>query len=343
LDENYWPFTNLTFGTDLQKGKSDVATNKDNELTLTTSSGSFIARASSGFWLNTSNGALTFKPNIGQYIKLPVKEGKRPVCVVMTFGNTNGDPQGKPAIHMGNEESSAQVAGGAPFDGSKITPYDSHTWNLSNTTDDQHMIYFGSKSNCYMSYLEVMYEEFSTDDSRINQNLIFCDGTGDHNAPGANVIKTWPFTGSHTALPTTYQPGPFWNSTYPDLKYSFYVQTNHKDFWGHTRAGFYFGGTIGDYMSFLPVENYKITYIKIRSGSASTKYSVQDTSGSIVNGGEEKQIGSAYDSIVEFSLTGTSPDTEYRLVLGSATKAGRAAIREMWITNEKDTTAASAE
>ena len=334
-NDTNWPFTNLIYGTDLKSGTSSVATNKSNELTLTTSSGSFIARASSGFWLNTSNGALTFKPNVGEYIKLPVEGGKRPVCVIMTFGNSNGQPQGKPAIYMGNEESSAQVAGGAPFDGSKTIKYDSHTWNLSNTNDSQHMIYFGSKSNCYLSYLEVVYEEVSTDDSTINQNLIFCDGTGDHN-DGATVIKTWPFTGSHTALPTwSNQAGPFWTTTYPDLKYSFHVEVESGDFWGHTRAGFFFGGTIGDYMSFLPVENYKITYIKIRSGSAATKYSVQDTSGSIVNGGDEVKISSTYDSIVEFELTGTSPNTEYRLVLGSEAKAGRAAIREMWITYER--------
>ena len=348
-DTNYWPFKNVTYETDIVKGQSGDAKYKNEEFDMTTISGdAFTAKATGGVWLGNSNGCFTMSTFAGDYLKFPVIEGKKPVSVTMVIGGKNGKNQGLPSINKFEEGSTTPIS--TQWDGTSAAIYDSYTWNLNNTDNSQYGILFNAnaKNNFYISYLEVVYVDESVADvkpAKIEQNLLFCDGTGDH-GKGATIIQLWPFTGSHASRPAwkegnDFPSGPYYTPDHPELKYSFNVQTFNAEYWKQTRAGFIFGGTINDYMAFLPVEDYRLTAVKIRGGSKATVYSMTDTSLKPIpatdasnNSVTTQKIGTAYDSEIEFKLSETSANTEYRLVLGTAGKDGVANIREMWITYE---------
>lgn len=337
--EGYWPFTNLTYGTDITSGKKEDATFKATDLTLATSTGSFVAKATNGFWLNTYNGCLTFRPVKGEYLKFPVIAGKKPVSVVMVIGNVNGNNQGNPAVHNMAESETALAGGGNQWDGTTAAQYDSHTWNLINTNDSQYGLYFNSSNNCYISYLEVVYAPYSSElPQTITQDLAFVTGWGNHNDQDDNpgnysaeeiVVKAWPFTDAYSAWVEGEVNGPYHTAAYEDMTYCF--KSSVKSKWGWSRAGIKFGGAKDDYMSIDAVANYRLSHIKIRGAATATKFIVTDASGTTINGGDEKQIGKAFDSIIEFTLPETTANTKYHLTLSSTTDAQ---IRELWITYE---------
>lgn len=348
-DSNYWPFPDLTVGEHIKTGKSDAAVSNGKEFTMTTESGhEFTAMASGGVWLGNSNGCLTMKVSAGNYLKLPSVAGKKPISVTVVAGNTGGSAgvMGKPSIASIEDESYTTVTGGGPWVPNPNYKYNSYTWEIVTDSEDN-AIYFNAGDNCYISYIEVVYvnADVDTRPAEIEQNLVFCEGTGNH-SQGATITTVWPFTGSHATRPTweqdkAFPSGPYYTLGNPELKYKFNVQTYDSEYWRHTRAGFIFGGTIGDFMAILPVENYRLTKIKIRGGAKATIYSIQDTSSQTITATDAsgntvttQTIGSAYDSEIEFNLVDTSANTEYRIVLGTEGKSGVANIREMWITYE---------
>lgn len=348
-DETYWPFTNLTYGEDLKKGTSSAALHAGEPLTLTTSDGSFVAKATSGFWLNTNNGCLTMKVKSGDYIKFPVIAGKKPVSVTLVLGGVQSSTiegvakdnaiQGLPSIWKVAEDMAGIAGGGDQWDPRPAFRFDSHNWNLENTDDSQYEIHFNAGSNAYIAYLEVVYSTYDGPvmQETVTNNIAFAD---------ENASKlAWPFMQAWVAGSKAESPvGPLFTSTWPDFAYRFHVagiptgsvNSGDKaiDYWRHTGgAGLRFGGAVGDYMEIMPVAGYKLTYIKIRSGKRATKYSVKDTSGNIVSGGDITPVAANDNGneILEFTLTGTTANTEYRLVMEDTEPAS---IREMWITYE---------
>ena len=245
----------------------------------------------------------------------------------------SNNTMGVPSIQKLVGEEIETVAGGTKWAPKPSHIYNIHTWELNGTDSGQYEMYFNSSSslNCYISYLEVVYADAESKPATIEQDLVFCEGEGDH-GNGAVITQVWPFEQTRTSWKGGDFPQTVYNTlNHPELQYKFSVQTYNSENWKHTRAGLAYGGTQGDYMAILPVEDYKITYIKIRGGKKKTRYSVQDTAGNIIAGGAEQEIVGSYDKTVEFDLTATSPNTEYRLVLGDNTVTN---IREMWITYE---------
>lgn len=344
FDTGYWPFQNVAYDVDINKGTATAALHKGKDFDMTTTSGyAFTAKATGGVWLGNSNGCFTMSTSAGDYLKFPVIKGKKPIAVTMVIGGKNSKNQGLPSIGEFVEEGTTAVS--AQWDGTSAAIYDSHTWNFTSTPDSQYGIHFNGKNNFYISYLEVVYVDAEIKPAKIEQNLLFCEGTGNH-SNGATITQLWPFTGSHDSRPTwkegdDFPSGPYFTLDHPELQYSFNVQTYDAEYWRHTRAGFIFGGTINDYMAFLPVENYRLAAVKIRGGAKATVYSMTNTSLEPVqatdasnNSVTTQQISSTYDSEIQFNLQNTSANTEYRLVLGSSGKTGVANIREMWITYE---------
>jgi len=189
-------------------------------------------------------------------------------------------------------------------------------------------MYFNtSDRNCYMSYLEVVYETVSTDDSKIEQDLMFSDGTAYYwPFDGNNECSTWE---SHKGTNVTI--GPFNTTAYPDIKYNFILaQVSVENHWRTTKGRGLAFGVKGDYMQICPVEGYKLTSIKLKSGNGDgIAYSIQDAEGSVVTGGELQSIA-ANGAEHTFTLTGTTANTEYRLVVNY-----RSSIAQMWITYER--------
>lgn len=360
-EKENWPFTNIerndkaqTENEGINKGTGSVALWKDVPLTLEIAGGlEFEAKANGGAWLNNANGSLTLKVKNGDYIKFPVIAGKKPVCVILVAGNIATDylepkyntgsnnTMGLPSIQKVIEGGIEDVAGGARWNPNPNHIYNIHTWELNGTDSGQYEMHFNSSSalNSYISYIEVVYADASSKLAKIEQNLIFYDYTGNHNNEPAlsNGQKLWPFNGATNSphpkfVEAVEFQGPYYTTNNPEIQYLFKVQSyKTSDCWRVTGQGFRFGGTVGDYMSFQPVEGYKLTYIKIRGGNKKVLYSVTDASGKITAGGNQETINNSYDSTVEFNLTETSANTEYHLVLGSTEPS---AIREMWITYE---------
>ena len=326
--EGYWPFTNLTYGTDITSGTSGAAMNKNVDITLTTSSGSFVAKATSGFWLNMYNGCLTFKGKTGDYIKFPIIEGKKPVSVIMVIGSVNGNDLGKPSIcnFLDDGTTKTTTGGGAWSTGDKASKYDSHTWELLSTIkNQQYGILLGSSNNCYISHLEVVYETVSADELKIEQDIMFSDGTNHY----------WPFVGDDLrnayAILTGSNKiiGPFNTEAYPDIKYEFHIASiSVQNDWRVTAGrGFRFGKA-GDFMRICPVPNYRLSEIVLTEGNTAIKYSITDDDGNIVEGYENIEI--SVDGEKTFTLNSTTANTAYRIVLGA-----NPAIRRLKITYER--------
>jgi len=332
-DSNYWPFPDLTVGEHIYKGNSAAAVSKGTEFTMTTASGhEFTAKATGGVWLGNSNGCLTMKVSAGDYLKLPSVAGKKPISVTVVAGNIGGSGvMGKPSIASIEDESYTTVTGGGPWVPNPNYKYNSYTWEIVTDSEDN-AIYFNAGDNCYISYIEVVYVNANTDTrpAEIEQNLVFSTRVGD-----SGGASEWPFsTEQGTYTEVTSPIGPFCTTDQPDIEYYYHVSAPAANIsnWRTTAGqGLRFGGTVGDYMQFCPVDDYKLTKIKIRGGTTSAVYSVTDADGQIITGGETAQTSTTADSEVSFTLNNTSPATEYRLVLGSATPS---AIREMWITYE---------
>ena len=327
--DEYWPFSNLTYGVDLVAGKKEEAMNKGTDLTLSTTDGDFIAKATNGFWMNAYNGCLTFKPAKNEYLKFPIVAGHKVVSVTVVFGSVNGDLLGSPSICLfpADGDPAVAIGGGEWTKGKEALKYDSHTWHLTNTTEGQYGIRFNSPSNCYISYLEVVYETVSTDTNTIVQELIFSDGSNTY----------WPFDGpDKRAAWEEYKGenkvvGPFHTTSKPEITYNFYIANiASNNNWRNTAGrGLRYGGTAGDYMQICPVEDYKLTSIKIKCGNAATSFVVKDAKGNDVDGGAKYKI-SAYEEYT-FTLSETLANTEYRLVLPTSDQSS---IFEMTITYE---------
>lgn len=348
----YWPFTNIerndpaqiTEDSGINTGTGSDALWKNKVLTLQTKSNhTFEILATNGLWLGRSNGCLTMKATLGNYIKFPVIAGKKPVKVIMVVGNlqtpedieSSNNSMGAPSIRKVDSETDAVGGGIAP---KPRHQYHIQVWNLNNTDSDQYEMFFNttySKGlNCYISYLEVVYADAGSKPAKIEQNLLISTRFGESGGTSA-----WPFV-QPRKTPDKLQPGivgPYSTADHPEIEYNFYIQglptadSSSDNFRYTTGQGLRYGGTVGDYLSFPALEDYRLTYIKIRGGNQSVYYSVKDSSGTVTTGGEERNISSAYDSITEFNLTETSVNTEYRLVLGTTKQS---AIREMWITYE---------
>ena len=350
-----WPFTNLEFGNDLKKGTSSAAQHIGEELTLTVAdSNSFIAMAASGIWLNTNNGCLTMKVNKGDYIKIPVLDGKKPVGVVISLGNIqtvsdlskDNNVQGLPSIHKVTDSGSGVAGGGEMWDPRPAYKYDSHIWNLVNTDNGEYKIYFNANNvNCYIAYLEVIYSDYSgpVQQETIINKIEFSTVEG--------VAKDWPFIQAKTAASNyvniTDYPGfigPLSVAGYEEFEYKFYVSSfpltsalsgstdKRNDYWRVTGGqGLRFGGAVGDYMEICAVKDYKLTQLEIRGGTKTVLYSICDKNGEIIKGGEEQKISSTGNSTLKFELQGTTANTSYRLKLGSTEPS---AIREISFTYE---------
>ena len=340
FDTNYWPFKNIECDKDIVKGTSTAALHKGEEIDLTTKSGfAFTAKAAGGVWLGNSNGCLTMNTAVGDYIKFPVIEGKKPASVTMVIGSKNSKNQGLPSICEFGEGSATPVA--TQWDGSSAAIYDSHTWNINATAGNQYGIYFNAKNNFYISYLEIVYVDANVKPAKIEQNLLFYSGSGDHGSAEnkANATQSWPFSEGGTTPPTydktKEMQGPFATVDQPNIEYLFKVQNHNgvSDRWRITGQGFRFGGTVGDYMLFPALQDYKLTYVKIRGGAKKVYYSITSNSdnATTIDGGATQNTTTSFDSEVEFTLDNTSESTAYRLVLGNIEPT---AIREMWITYE---------
>lgn len=334
---DYWPINNLAHNNDIKIGSSGNATYKGSECQMTTKTGghTFTAKATNGIWLGNGNGCLTLGVQTGDYIKLPEVDGQKPVSVTIVAGNLKDSKDksaatnklGYPSVANVDGTSFTAITGGGAWDPRPAYIYKSHTWDIITEAGKEYAICFNESMNCYISYIEVVYisEDIDTRSEVIEQDLVFWAGTGDHKStsnPDKDIALSWPFSQKQST-----GIGPFSTAAYPDIQYS-YITTNNLT---TTRQGLIFGGAEGDYMQFHGVEDYKLTMIKIRGGNKATAYSVTDSDGNVTQGGEQQTIGTAYDSTVEFKLTKTLADTEYRLALGSPTQT---AIREMWITYE---------
>ena len=335
---DYWPFTNLVYGTDLKIGTSEAKLHENTDLTLTTSTAeSFVVKAKSGVWVNKNTGCLTMGVIKEDYIKFPVIEGKKPVSVTMLVGGVAvaSDPSngynelGRPSIRKvaaGETFETTDATGGDPWYSTPLYLYDSHTWNLADTEAAKYAMYFNRAAdrNCYISYLEVVYVDADVVvDTRqpIEQNLVIWSGSGNHS--GSSIAATWPFVDGRGKWDTnkSYE---FYTLAHTDIKYSF-NSTNKPDY---TKAGLKFGGTVGDSFKIHAVEGYRLSHIKLRGGDTANKYSVTDGVNAIT---EVKDMARDYDTIVEFKLTGTTQNTDYYLTVNTATIT---TIREMWITYE---------
>ena len=344
----HWPFTNIEHGTatGLLTGTGSQKQHENTDLILTTeTASSFIAKASGGMWIGRS-GCMTMKVMSGDYIKFPVVEGKKPVSVTMLMGNVqkpdvpndNSNKMGQPSIRRINidETQNAVFAdsnetGGDIWNTLPAYAYDSHTWTLTNTAAGQYGLYFNQTSavNCYISYLEVVYVDADSKATKIEQDLVFWAGTGNHSDqtnPDFYIDATWPFNGTKPAAVTTDDT--FHTDAYPHILYSF---NDAGGKFGVTRAGLKFGGKDGSYMKFHAVEGYKLTSIKIRGGTTTTTYYISTTTGTGGKITEESRLESTPDSTLKFQLNNTSENTDYYLCIKSTAQAN---IREMWITYE---------
>ncbi len=354
-DTDYWPFTNIfrneTTNTEenigLNKGSGTLANWIGVDCPLTVAGDyTFTLKASSnGLWLGGT--CLTFRTKKTDYLKFPVIPGKRPVSVtLMNGGLMSDDPSklgnntvGAPSIvklngmttdDSGNEvEDVTVVTGGKAWEPKNQTwSYYSKTWSLSGTDDGQYQMYFNSSDrNCYMSYLEVVYETVSTDDSKIEQEIVFSDGT----------TYYWPFEGANlcgaheTLAGENVTVGPLNTSLYPDIKYEFHVASISGDVQNDWRVtagrGIRFGKS-GDYFRICPVPNYRLSEIILTEGNATIKYSIKDDEGNIVDLHENVSV--AEYAKHTFTLNSTVANTGYCIVVGA-----NPAIRALKITYER--------
>lgn len=335
-----WPFTNIEHGTDIKIGTSTDAVSEGEEFTLTNSnSESFVVKAKGGVWINKNTGCLTMQVYQGDYIKLPVIDDKKLVSVTMLVGGVEREggnilfnQQGRPSVRKITSEGvfeTSDVNGGDAWIPQSMYLYDSRSWSLNGTDAGTYGIYFNRADtrNCYISYLEVVYVDVKP--AIINENLVWWTGHGNHSDnsnPEKDFPTKWPFAQGRSNWDSN-KDFEFSTSDYEFIKYSF----KSKLTLNFSRAGFQYGTEIGDYMAIKPSENYKLTSIKLRGGNSANNYSVTDMTGNVISGGEAKDMAAAYDSTLEFNLSGTTANTEYRLQVNTTTKT---TIREMWITYE---------
>lgn len=348
-----WPFQNIEYNGDnvqtenngINKGTGTQALWKGVPCELTVADGlSFEVKAVAGIWVGRS-GCLTMKVAIGDYLKFPVIAGKKPVSVTLVSQRLANDTNpsdtdnnmGKPSIRKIDATEDALGGNVAP---APTHAHHIHTWALANTDESQYEMYFNSTwekgLNLYLSYLEVVYVDSDQTDqmpAAFTQTIEFAD-------EDANALS-WPLSPKQPSWEdyknsTNNLIGPFTSSEYPTIEYKFFVQTiTSNNNWRTTGGqGLRFGGTIGDYMQLCPVEDYKITKIYIRGGNGKViaTYSVTDANGSVVVGGEAYKMENTNNHEKTFTLTGTSANTEYRLMLNST---GQAAIREIGISYER--------
>ena len=132
--------------------------------------------------------------------------------------------------------------------------------------------------------------------------------------------------------------GPFHLPDNADAPFYFYIDTYaESDCWRTTRRGRRFGGKIHDYMLFPALPGYRLVSVYLASG-ANVAYAITDNPGSgdptPVSGGESVTIGENKDHT--FVLTGTQPDTAYRLDLPVDGPKNWSAIMKFRLTYEKD-------
>lgn len=343
-----WPFTNIEHGVEggLISGTSKGAISKGQDLTLTTSAAeSFVIKALNGVWINSARGCLTINVTKGDYVKFPVIEGKKPVCVTLMLGNRqdSADPMddnnisGRPSVGKvlvdgdGVETFDAADIANDQWSPMPLYPYDSKTWNLENSVSGKYGIHFNRNAsaglNCYISHLEVVYVD--ANQTTVTDNLAWWPGHGNHSDssnPEKNLSAQWPFTPGRGSWDSDNNCI-FSSKTNENFKYSF-KSTNTIDY---SRAGFKIGGTAGDYIAIKPSGGYRLKSVRMRGGSSSNSYSIVDVQDNVITGGEAQDIASAYDSELTFTLSDTTADTEYRLRINTTTITQ---IREMWITYE---------
>lgn len=333
-----WPFTNIEHGVEggLISGTSKGAISKGKDLTLTTSTAeSFVIKALNGVWINSARGCLTINVTKGDYVKFPVIEGKKPVCVTLMLGNRqdSDDPMddnnisGRPSVGKvlvdgdGVETFDAADIANDQWTPMPLYPYDSKTWNLENSVSGKYGIHFNRNAsaglNCYISHLEVVYIDADSKPKTIDNHIVSCSN---YDKPGNG---DWPFDQGRSNWKdnNSYE---FSTALKPDIKYSFplgepsyngnpglIIQPNHC-------------------MQFHAVEGYRLSYIKIRGYTDATYYTIspnQDGSNPLV---DKQPISTTIDSLLEFDLTGSAANTDYYLIPTNA----RASIREMWVTYE---------
>ena len=324
-----WPFTNIEHGSEngLKIGTGSDALHAGEEFTLTNSTyDSFIVKANGGAWINKNTGCLTMRVYKGNYIKLPVFDGKKPVSVSMLMGGVEregGDilfnQQGRPSVRKIGEGvfESSDVNGGDAWVPQSMYLYDSHSWYLNGTAAGEYGIYFnrGADQNCYIAYLEVVYADANAKPAKIDNHIVSCTNYG---MPGNGA---WPFDQGRSNWPNNYE---FSTALKPDIKYSFPLGEPSYN----PNPGLIIQP--GHCMQFHAVEGYRLSYIKIRGYTDPTIYTIspnQDGTNPLV---DSQQMSTTIDSILEFDLTGSAVNTDYYLVPTSK----RASIREMWVTYE---------
>ena len=345
-----WPFTNIQHSVEggLISGTSAGAISEGTDLTLTTSTAeSFVVKALNGAWINSAKGCLTINVTKGDYVKFPVIEGKKPVCVTLMLGNRQdlADPMddnnisGRPSVGKvlvdgdGVETFDAADIANDQWTPMPLYPYDSKTWNLENSVSGKYGIHFNRNYengfNCYISHLEVVYVDADANQTTVTDNLAWWPGHGNHNDssnPEKDLSVQWPFDPGRSNWDTD-NDYIFSSKTNESFKYSFKSNMTIN----YSRAGFQYGTTEGDYMAIKPKEDYRLVSIELRGGNSANNYSVTDVNGVEISGGEAKDIAADFDSPLVFNLSGTTAGTEYRLRVNTANKT---TIREMWITYE---------
>lgn len=156
---------------------------------------------------------------------------------------------------------------------------------------------------------------------------------------GSNYLDAtglgWPFTGSRPKISYGELTQEFYLPDNEDAGFRFFVHSSTADSWRSTKgSGFRFGGTAHDYMLLPALPGYRLTSVYIMSGKA-VKYAITNNPDSgtptPVAGGEEKSIGAKSEHT--FTLTGTAPNTAYRLDLPTTTEA---ALYKFTLTYEKE-------
>lgn len=374
-----WPFSNLGYNTaddveGLKMGTANAARYAGvlTTLTLKNDDNSFDIMATGGMWLNLKNAGLTIKGKKGDYIKLPVIKGKKPVSVSIVYGAVQNSDitsvekdhnnQGLLSVNKIIDGNSGIITGGDKWNPIPVFPYDSHIWELEDTDDGQYELFFNAtaETNCYIAYLEVNYINHTASDKpeSIVNNLVFSTRTGD-----SGRSTNWPFAQTWASYKTQQCPTPvFYTASHPELTYQFYIaglptgdlpsdgsQKFKEDWWRQTSgAGLSWGSEAGDYMAILPVSEYKVTCIKIRNSNKTPTYYLAGADNSELTYTITKEDGTELnkpytasgtaDEMIVFNLSDSTPNTEYRLTVGGPLNKNGVitpgAIREMWITYE---------
>lgn len=182
---------------------------------------------------------------------------------------------------------------------------------------------------------EGWFAEDSEDENVITQSLLFADEDG--------ASTNWPFIQElpkYNDYSASAVFGPFNTETYPDLKYSCYVQAlSSSSSWQVTaKNGLRFGKTQGDYLKIHAVEGYKLTKIEVRGGTLTWKCTIMDTEGNTV--GAQRGVAKTEvdgvkqvvpNTVVKWELSGTTANTDYIMHLDNTDTA---TFRELTLTYE---------